>query len=141
MSEAHEENRVPQQEPERANADYKLARGETGREPSLPAWVEPEAEEDAEPGRRRESLPEPREFQFSLAELLGLAIAASLLWSVVVSVSGSSASLCAGLMGLVVLAGLIVLEVWRITRPILRVAWWVALAFYLMACVVAVLRG
>ncbi len=89
----------------------------------------------------RRAEPAGRDFHFSLTELLGLGIAASLLWSVVVSVAGSSAALCAGLLGLVVLVGLVVLEVGGITRPILRVAWWMALAFYLMACVVAILRG
>lgn len=125
----------------RGGGELKLSVPAAGREPSLPAWVELEPSEEAAGGNGRKGVAEPKEFQFSLLELLGLVIAASLLWSVVVSVSGPSAPLCAGLLGLVVLAGLIVLELRKITRPILRVAWWVALAFYLMACVVAIIRG
>lgn len=153
MNAAPEKNRMAEKRPEepqcgadgsalRRGADeLALAAPAAGREPSLPAWVEAEPPAEAGAGNGGKGVAEPKEFQFSLLELLGLVIAASLLWSVVVSVSGPSASLCAGLLGLVVLAGIIVLELGKITRPILRVAWWVALAFYLMACVVAIMRG
>ena len=83
-----------------------------------------------------------RRFQFSLAELLGLTAGTALLLSLIFSLPGGrNAKIFAGIMGLLVLGGQIVIEGFAIRRPIIRLAWWAALAVYLAACVGALMTG
>jgi len=121
--------------------DYPLAEDRPGRSPSLPEWVKPEEGEQTAAEEACELELDEDRFQFSLFELLAVAAAASVLCSVVVTLSGDSAAVCAGLLGLCTLVMLIVLEVLHISWPALRLAWWVLLGIYLLACAVALLRG
>jgi hypothetical protein len=110
-----------------------------GEFPGEPA--EDEGDEDEEDQPAPAPLDEER-YQFSLLELLGLVAATALWFGLIVSLPGGrSAKVFAGLTGLLVLVGLVVLEGFGITRPIVRLAWWLALAVYLAACAAALITG
>ena len=108
--------------------------------------VAPESEPEIEdavwfPGRSGDPHePEPPEgFQFTLAELLMLtAVVALFLSTVGLFPGGYAIKNFAGVAGVGVLLGMVVLALMQDVRPIIRVAWWVMLGLYALACVAAV---
>jgi len=86
--------------------------------------------------------PPPERFQFFLAEMLVLTAAAVLFMGVVSLVAGGqSVERFAGVAGLGILVGMVVLILLPSVRPIIQVGWWVMLGLYLLACAAAVLQG
>ena len=77
-------------------------------------------------------------FQFSLAELLLLMAAASLVLGVLGCFPPKYG---ATLAGLGVLLSMIVLAVIKPSRAIVHVGWWVMLFVYLLTCIVAIVLG
>ena len=74
---------------------------------------------------------------YSLAQLFVLLVVVSVLLAVI---RLFSPQIAAGLAGLAVLVGLVVMSVGD-PPAIVRLAWWTMLAIYLMAAAVAVVRG
>ena len=81
-------------------------------------------------------------FQFSLAELMLLALVVALFLGVVSYLPGGyAAKNLAGMAGMVLVIFRITLELLRPGRKVLYVAWWVMLTFYLAICVLAVIMA
>ncbi len=93
-------------------------------------------------GYFHEEPPEPVKFQFSLADLMLLVTAVAVCCSMIkVIPGGRNAVNFAGVTGLAVLICMAVLRSAGVTRPIIRVGWWVGLCLYFTACFMAIILG
>jgi len=124
-------------DPDDPEEEFSLLQPGTG-----PTEYEPEVypKYGAEP---EEKLPTARKpFQFTLGELFWLMTGLALVLGIGGSIPGEySVELLAGLAGLGLLVSLVVLAVVQPTRPIVRLAWWVFLGFYVVVSLVAVVRS
>ncbi len=85
---------------------------------------------------------EPQPFQFSLADLLTLVTAVAVFCGIGKMLAGRGDAVAfAGVLGLAVLIGMIVVRAIGVTRPIVRLGWWIGLGLYFTACVVSIIRG
>ena len=80
----------------------------------------------------------PPPFQFSLGGLMALFVAAALYMGLL-SLFNSSRDIQAGVMGIGVLVGIVVLALIKPTQPIIHLAWWAMLILYLAACLLAII--
>jgi hypothetical protein len=89
-----------------------------------------------------ESSPAKERFQFTIGEMLWLTTAVAIALGILGLIPGGrSAEGMAGFCGLGLLVSLVVLAIVQPTRPIVRVAWWVFLGFYVLASLAAVIQG
>lgn len=129
--------------------------GDSPSRPAEPGEVYPVAPPDPEVvdyepsvypvARRQPPESEPEEegrFQFTLAELLLLVAVASFFLGILGLLPGAyTAANFAWLTGVGALLSMIALEVLKPTRTIIRLGWWAILVTYVLACVVAVIKG
>jgi len=89
-----------------------------------------------------EDQPGDKPFQFTLADLFWLITGVAILLGLLGCVPGGfSAEALAGMAGVGLLVSLFVLAIVQPSRPIIRLAWWVMLGFYVLASLVAVVRS
>ncbi|MFZ5828612.1 MAG: hypothetical protein ACOY3P_00920, partial [Planctomycetota bacterium] len=83
-----------------------------------------------------------RRFQFTIRDLLGVMTGLSIFMSMVMLVPGGTATeIVAGVVGMMVLVGMIVLEVVGDPPKSLKVGWWIGLTLYLIICLAAIIRA
>jgi len=134
------EDDLPQPEPGEA----------AGADDSYPVQPPPPLPDDSKPSDDSRALDElldrlhpggsgKERFQFTLSEMLGLMVAVSVFLSFLsILPGGHTPGALAAVLGFGLLISLIFLAVAEPERAIVRITWWFALVFYVMACVFAV---